>query len=179
MVSIKIFHSFSRKHDKIFFIISYKKYLVKDCYLRLKITIIFWTPLIKDYNNIIKNDTVKYFPFNIRKKYNQMVHHHPFERDLLRDRASIIGDTQEFNIMRNAKIYFIRTRLRIHYTAKVTSNVLMPLKCIKASMSFAFLRLFYRTSFRRVSLNTSAREAFELTIKILNPYVSSGLLPRY
>lgn len=99
-------------------------------------------------------------------------------RSLMR-RALIIGDTQEFNIMRNAKIYFIRTRLRIHYMAKVASNVLMPLKCIKASMSFGFLCLFYRTSFRRVLLNTSAREAFELTIKILNPYVSSGLLPRY
>lgn len=40
---------------------------------------------------------VKYFPFIFLKNISE------------RDRASIIVDTQEFNIMRNAKIYFIRT----------------------------------------------------------------------
>lgn len=80
--------------------------------------------------------------------------------------------------MRVARIYSIWTHLRIHYLEGSVERFNAS-QMYQTSMSFGFLCLFYRASPRRVSLNTSAREAFELTIKILNPYVPSGRLLRY
>lgn len=58
-------------------------------------TIIFWTTLIKGYNNIIKKWWPWNYIFHLIFIILATVGYDPFERDLLRDRASIIGDTQK------------------------------------------------------------------------------------